>query len=100
MLINRFLLHLQEAGTRTLCVSSDNPLHFSVEASRGAPSFVRVIGSIAYRDSAENFNEYRPTANGDGDPFRAEATGEDSTSSSAAELSTPLEFAVSRAASV
>ncbi|KAI0730709.1 hypothetical protein C8Q76DRAFT_690746 [Earliella scabrosa] len=86
MLINRFLLHLQEAGTRTLCVSSDNPLHLSLESSRGVPSFVRVIGSIAYRDSAEN--GHPPVANGDVDPLRAEAPGEDSTSGSAAESST------------
>lgn len=40
MLVGRFLVHLQESGTRTLRVESDDPLHLSSES---IPSFVRVI---------------------------------------------------------
>ncbi len=39
MLIGRFLVHLQESGTRTLRVGSYDPLHLSPDST---PSFVRV----------------------------------------------------------
>ena len=45
MLVGRFLLHLQEAGTRTLRVDTDDPLHLAVTST---PSFVRAgMGSVA-----------------------------------------------------
>ena len=45
MLVGRFLLHLQEAGTRTLRVNTDDPLHLAVTST---PSFVRAgMGTVA-----------------------------------------------------
>ncbi|KAI0738530.1 hypothetical protein C8Q80DRAFT_248978 [Daedaleopsis nitida] len=52
ILINRFLLHLQESRSRTLRVDTEHSLHPESFGSMsvGIPSFVRVVGSIAHRD--------------------------------------------------
>ncbi|KAI0730739.1 hypothetical protein C8Q76DRAFT_715954 [Earliella scabrosa] len=45
VLVGRFLIHLQEAGTRTLRVNTDDPLHLAVTST---PSFVRAgMGTVA-----------------------------------------------------
>ncbi|KAI0710203.1 hypothetical protein C8Q76DRAFT_695289 [Earliella scabrosa] len=50
ILVGRFLLHLQESGTRTLRVDSDHCLALDL-STNSTPSFVRsrVMGSIAHR---------------------------------------------------
>ena len=68
MLNNRFLLHLQEAGTRTLRIASNDPLKFSVESAHGVPSFVKFVGSIAYRAAAER----EPSLKGDSEALPTE----------------------------
>ncbi|KAI0730696.1 hypothetical protein C8Q76DRAFT_715728 [Earliella scabrosa] len=62
VLNNRFLLHLQEAGTRTLRVASDDPLKFSVDSAHGVPSFVKFVGSIAYLATAEREPSFKGEA--------------------------------------
>ncbi|KAI0738482.1 hypothetical protein C8Q80DRAFT_1347730 [Daedaleopsis nitida] len=51
VLVNRFLLHLQEAGSRTLRVNTEDPLHME-SRELSTPSFVdrSILGSIGHRD--------------------------------------------------
>ncbi|KAI0738537.1 hypothetical protein C8Q80DRAFT_1291364 [Daedaleopsis nitida] len=56
VLVSWFLLHLQEAGSRTVRVDTGDPLH--MESRVSTPSFVdgRVLGSIGHRDHDYDVN--------------------------------------------